>query len=267
MHTLHVFLIVITITLLYLLYLFLVSFFKGEGEGRLGNKIIRNIAISFIASKHNIKVKYDSKQECDKLGLLLFNGKRSFKKVVNLTDSNYFSIYNAHSINHGINGNKDFFQSKEIINKIYTFLHTEPIKSNIIKNNPFKNRYNSNSDIFVHVRLTDASKFNPGYDYYQNTINKITYENLYISTDDKSHPIITKLLASNPNSSLIEYDEIETFQFASTNSNIILSNGSFSSIIGYLSFFSKVYYPARNTIWHGDLFSIPGWIECSLDNL
>ena len=264
MHILHVLLIVITITL----FLFLISFFQGKDEGRLGNKIIRNIAINFIASKHNIKVKYDSEQECDKLGLVLFNGKRSFKKVVKLTESNYFSIYNADSIDHGVNGNKDFFQTKEIINKIYTFLHTEPIKSNIIKNNPFKNRYNSNNDIFVHVRLTDASKFNPGYDYYQNTINKITYENLYISTDDKSHPIIAKLLSSNPNSNLIEYDEIETFQFASTNSNIILSNGSFSSIIGYLSFFSNIYYPERkNKIWHGDLFSIPGWIECSLDNL
>jgi len=44
--------------------------------------------------------------------------------------------------------------------------------------------------------------------------------------------------------------------------NIILSHGSFSAVIGYLGFFSKIYYPEYdlNKIWYGDMFSINNWV-------
>jgi len=34
-------------------------------------------------------------------------------------------------------------------------------------------------------------------------------------------------------------------------------------VIGYLSFFSNIYYPPyeKGKIWYGDMFSIPGWKE------
>lgn len=55
-------------------------------------------------------------------------------------------------------------------------------------------------------------------------------------------------------------DEIHTIQFASTCKHIVLSHGSFSAVIGYLAFFSNVYYPAYgDTMWYGDMFSIDGW--------
>ena len=58
-------------------------------------------------------------------------------------------------------------------------------------------------------------------------------------------------------------DEIRTFQFGSTCKNIILSHGSFSAIIGYLAFYSNIYYPKydENKKWYGDMFSINNWIE------
>jgi len=42
-------------------------------------------------------------------------------------------------------------------------------------------------------------------------------------------------------------------------------HGSFSAIIGYLSFFSQIYYPEfkENKIWCGDIFSIPNWNKIS----
>lgn len=47
----------------------------------------------------------------------------------------------------------------------------------------------------------------------------------------------------------------------------ILSHGSFSAVIGYLSFFSNVYYPEYelNKIWYGDMFSIDNWIKLSVN--
>ena len=86
---------------------------------------------------------------------------------------------------------------------------------------------------------------------------------MYISTDDKNNDMIIKLLKFYPKSEIIDFGEIHTFQFASTCKHIILSNGSFSAIIGYLSFFSHVYYPEyiSNKIWYGDMFSIDNWIK------
>ena len=70
-----------------------------------------------------------------------------------------------------------------------------------------------------------------------------------------------------PATKILDYNEILTIQFASTCRNIILSHGSFSAIIGYLSFYSTIYYPEYeiNKIWFGDMFSIDGWIKCSVN--
>ena len=61
----------------------------------------------------------------------------------------------------------------------------------------------------------------------------------------------------------VKYDEIQTIQFASTCRYIGLSHGTYSAIIGYLVFFSNVYYKnlEKDKLWHGDIFSIPDWYK------
>jgi hypothetical protein len=146
---------------------------------------------------------------------------------------------------------------------LYTYLHSDKIKANIIESNPFNARYNANNDLYIHIRLTDVKKHSPGINYYMNAIKAIPFDNIYISTDEKSHNIITEIMKAYPTAKLLEYDEITTFQYASTCKNIILSHGSFSALIGYLSFFSTVNYPEYdlNHIWYGDMFSINGWVK------
>ena len=232
-------------------------------NGRLGNQIIRNLAVSLIAEKYNLKVNYFNKELINKLGIDLFSGESVHNKMHDLNDDNYFTIYNGDSLNYNLNPNEAFFQSKDISNLLYNYLHTDTVKSNIIEKNPFNYE---NNNLFIHVRLTDAARFNPGVKYYLTTINNINYDNLYISTDDKNHSVIRSLLKLYPNATLIDYDEITTIQFASTCKHIILSHGSFSAVIGYLSFFSTVYYPEYefDKIWYGDMFSIKNWIKCSV---
>jgi hypothetical protein len=232
-------------------------------NGRLGNQIIRNLALSIIAEKFDLHVSYYNNEMIDELGIKLFSGNRIFNNTVTLDDDNYFSIYNSHVLENNLDPNFNYFQTKEITNFLYNYLHSDKIKSNIIDKNPFNDRYNSNNDLFIHVRLTDAAHNNPGANYYIKTIESIEYNNLYISSDDKTHSIIQEIIQQYPNTTIIEYDEIKTFQFGSTCKNVILSHGSFSAIIGYLSFFSDVHYPKfePGKIWHGDIFSINGWIE------
>jgi hypothetical protein len=235
-------------------------------NGRLGNQIIRNLAVSLISQKHDLKVNYFNKDLIHNLGIELFSGTNNYDTIQELNDYNYFTIYNCSDVNYNLNPNNYFFQTKEITNFLYDYLHTDPIKSKIIEKNPFNERYNMNNDLFIHIRLNDCAIHNPGINYYLNTIKNIHYDKLYISTDQVNHDIIKTLITNYPNTKIIEYDEIQTFQFASTCKNIVLSHGSFSAIIGYLSFYSTVYYPEYESgkIWYGDIFSIKDWIKCKV---
>jgi len=237
--------------------------------GRLGNQIIRNLAVSLIAEKYDLYVDYVSYELIKKLGIELFIGKNKYNNTIKLEDNNYFDIYKNENtlLNANLNPNENFFQTQEITNLIYTYLHSDKIKQNIINKNPFTQRYNSNNDIFIHIRLTDATQWNPGIKYYINAISHVkfdnTLDNIYISTDEQNHVIINQIIKKYPKIIIINYDEIKTFQFGSTCKNIILSHGSFSAIIGYLAFFSNVYYHEYelNKIWYGDMFSINGWVK------
>ena len=231
-------------------------------NGRLGNQIIRNLAVSLIAEKFKLKVNYCNKSLISMLGIELFSGDNIYSQTIELNDNNYFSICNCDNFKYNLDPNNSYFQTKQITNLLYLYLHTDIIKNKIIEKNPFKERYKLNNDLFIHIRLTDTAECNPGIDYYKNTIKNIECDNIYISTDEVTHIIINELL-QNPKIKLINCDEITTFQFASTCKHIILSHGSFSAIIGYLSFFSKVYYSEyeENKMWYGDMFSINNWIK------
>jgi hypothetical protein len=232
-------------------------------NGRLCNQIIRNLAVSKIAEKNDLFVEYSSHEEMKKLGIDLFIGTQKYDKTVPLTDMNYFSIYNQ-NIRYNLNANNDYFQTKEIIQILHK--HIQSVKNNIIENNPFKARYQKNNDVCLHIRLTDTEQFNPGAQYYLNTLARLNFEKLYITTDHTNHFIITQIIQKYPRAIFLKLNEVQTLQFASTCKYVVLSNGSFSAVIGYLSFFSTVYYCKTDptNILYGDMFSIPGWKEVSL---
>ena len=49
--------------------------------GRLGNQIIRNLAVSLIAEKHNLCVNYCNNQLISELGIYLFSGANNFNNT------------------------------------------------------------------------------------------------------------------------------------------------------------------------------------------
>ncbi len=63
---------------------------KSYGGGRLGNQIIRNLAVSLIASKYNLTVDYINKDLISKLGIDLYNGSNVYEITQYLNDDNYF---------------------------------------------------------------------------------------------------------------------------------------------------------------------------------
>ena len=70
-----------------------------------------------------------------------------------------------------------------------------------------------------------------------------------------------KLLKMKYNLKIIDYDEVNTIMFGSTCKHIVLSNGTFSWLIGFLAYYSTVYYPKIIHKWHGDIFIFDSWNE------
>lgn len=231
--------------------------------GRLCNHIIRNICVSMIAERNNLKVEYSYYREIKTLGISLFSGTNIYKNSIDLHSNNFFEILNK-NIKSNINAYNDFFQTEEITKIIY--YHLQNIKTEIINNNIFKERYNNNNDVFIHIRLSDAEKYNPGYEYYIKVLQFLHYHNIYICSDSPEHNICQDIKKNFVNVEILYYNELDTIKFGSTCKYVILSHGSFSACIGWLSFFSRVFYSEYmpDKIWHGDIFSIPEWNKIPL---
>lgn len=146
-------------------------------------------------------------------------------------------------------------------NKRICFILKQNIeKDNIINKNIFKSRYQNNNDVFIHVRLGDIINLNAGLSYYEKVLNNMKFDNGYISSDSINHKICNTLIKKY-NLKIINKNIIETIMFASTCHNVILSNGTFSWLIGLLSFYSNIYYPKIKVMWHGNIFVFDDWNE------
>lgn len=223
----------------------------SKGKGRLGNQIIRNIAVSLIAEKHNLFVTYSHYELIQKLGISLFLGKNKYNKTIKLTDDNYFNILNKEELKYNVNPGSSYFQTKNISNIIHNYLNQDEQLNKITNNNPYKNRYNNNNDCFVHIRLGDVAKCNPGFEYYDSILSKLMIDTIYIATDSNDHEIIKKLQQKYKNIILMGNDLVDIIQFGSTTKYVILSYGTFSAIIGYIAYYSNIYYkkPEEKYCW------------------
>lgn len=217
--------------------------------GRLCNQIFRNLSLSLLAKKYDLYVEYSNFENInDKLGIKLFIGSKKYNQTIVINNDNYMKYFNNNiQNNYNFDFNKAYFNN-EVISSILCY-HLNYNKQNIMDKNIYKKRYNNNNDVFLHIRLTDVSKFNVGINYYIHCLELLNYDNIYIGTDNPNDELIKKLKTLYPNIIFLEEDPIKTIQYASTCKYIILSHGTFSAIIGYLGFFSNVYFPNKDPGW------------------
>ena len=231
-----------------------------NGPGRLCNHIFRNIAVSIIAEKHNLKVDYGFHNDIKNLGIELFSGVNIYNNTIELNNSTFFDIFKHENIISNLDANSDYFQTEEISNLTYKYLHNETQQVNIKRANPYNERYNTNNDCFIHIRLGDKEQENLGTEYYLRVLENIKFDILYIASDSINHSTIKDIQSRYPNNKLILLDSIKTIQFGSTCKHIVLSQGTYTAIIGYLGFNSNIYckkFTLPN--WSGNVFSISGW--------
>lgn len=214
-----------------------------KGPGRLGNQITRSLAGLILAKKNNLKIKLSCPSHLKALGINIDSGKKTYPKTIKIHDDNYikyFSKKNAHTENISLNG---YFQTKLITDKIHKWLNEESISKRIIEKNKFASRYQNNTDCFIHIRLGDVEKWNPGFEYYNSIITKLPESpDIYIATDSPKHELIKKIQKNfGSRIKIINYELTDIMLFASTCKYVILSYGTFSAIIGYISYYSTVY--------------------------
>jgi hypothetical protein len=235
--------------------------------GRFGNHIFRNLALHFLSLNNNIKFTYSYLNEFNELGIELYSsGLNTYDEYINIDDSNFFYyIKNNVKFNKNINLKEMYAQTEEFAFYIKKYIYQEEQKNKIITNNLFKERYNNNNDVFLHIRLGDVVHHNPGFVYYDSILFNLQFENGYVSSDLLDHPMCIALI-NKYNLKTVKDTEVKTIMFGSTCKTIILSNGTFSWTVGLLGFYSKIYYPKIKNNWHGNIFVFPEWNQVDTSN-
>ena len=235
-------------------------------EGRLCNHILRALAANFISQQRNLQFNYGEYYDKMKaLGINLFNGTMIYRVGEDITNKNIMMYLNNNIPNFkNINVNKSYFQTKDFSNYLYTYYQNPINHIPIINANIFKDRYNKNNDVFIHIRLGDVAHLNQGFSYYDKILKQLSFENGYISSDDINHSICQELI-NKYNLKIIDYNEVETIMFGSTCKYLVVTGGSFSYIIGLFGFFSKVFYLKGMNNWYpAELYFIDDWTEISI---
>jgi hypothetical protein len=254
--------------------------------GRFGNIFIRNFVAEYIAKKNNLKMMYERYDQFEKLGIKLFIGENTYDETLLITDENIDSIifndniFNTYASNRNIIFRQHDYnpfslhdyawcQTSSIVSYIRNVVNSD---NRVINNNPYKDRFNKNNDLFIHVRLGDIINFNfnVSINYYDSIIQRILDSNNYKNnpyfnsgeryiTSDSIDNIICQTLINKYNLKIYNTDEIDTIQFGSTCQSIVLSHGTYSWLLGLLSFGSNVHYPTIKVKWHGNIFIYPDW--------
>lgn len=213
----------------------MITFVQHGGE-RLGNILLQNAGVSILAKKFNYYAAgYHNLGAIQRLKMNLFSGTvQKLNCKLYQDDSLLQLILGPNEIDHGI-VYKGYFQDIEFLN-----LYRSEIKNLFLLPEP-----KSNNNLFVQVRLTDAERFNPGIEYYKNAINQINFEKAFIASDSIESPLVQELIKTYNMEPCIK-DDIDTIIFGRQFSNIVISNGTFSWWIAFLSNAKNIIYPNMN---------------------
>lgn len=206
-----------------------------EYRGRLGNNLIQYAAANLFAETTGIQLDPDAARLhfVKKFNIHPPKGK-VFKDFIGINESNYFKYLRNPMENTGYNI-KGFHQTSELLCNHRDFI------LNLYKCDIQRNRINHN-DCFVHARIGDLlnnpnrnmAYFKPDYLERQLQTARSAFSTVYISSDTIDYPPLVELIYKY-DLTIYQSDPLETILFAKNFNNLILSAGSFSYWMAYLS--------------------------------
>ena len=268
-------------------------------SGRLCNILLRDLILFIIGekNKHNIQFefnigsKHEKAEKCinfmKEIGLynLFKKIEKSNLDTINSEEGiNEIQLLQCFNNNFKLDKNKKYnfnfgyLQSNDFIICLTKYLISKNNRLiiEIINNNKFKNRYNKNNDLFIHIRNGDIfnspeSLLTPNFNYYKKVLELNKYDNIYLTLADKNfknknNKIEFENLIKKFNIKIFEDNEANTILFGSTCKYICISSGSFSLMIGLFGYYSKyIYYstnagkiffndPKKILEWHHDFY-------------
>jgi hypothetical protein len=233
----------------------------NDHRARFGNLFFLNMCLHLFSQKYHLKSSYKYEKQFNQLGIYFYKGSKKYKKNLLLTDYNFESLLKSDvSPRNIIINNNVWFHKNGFCRLIQRYFTKNNLFERIRSHNKYKNRYNNNNDLFIHVRLGDVTgKTNHLLEYYIKVIDSNQFSKGYISSDSINHDICTNLIKKY-NLKIINKSEVETIMFGSTCKNIILSGGTFSWLIGFLAGENaNIFYPKLKETWYGDIFSFSNW--------
>lgn len=217
--------------------------------GRLGNNYFQYAAAYIFAKKFKLSI--ITSPISNFFNLPKCEGNTFDNKIVDVDDNNFLELLNSESIEKAHYRFVGFYQIKNFI------LEYE---------NEIKSIFNLSYDIvdkksvFVIYRIGDILGTNNmlPIEYYIEALKNLNCNEGFISSDSPDHPNVLKL-SEYFNLKIYYKDPNETINFAKNFNNLVLSEGTFSWWIGFLSNAEKIIYNKRPRLWHGDIFVSPEW--------
>jgi hypothetical protein len=221
-----------------------------EYNGRLGNSLIQYVTSLFFAKKFNLQFKNPPFCNSDNWSLLIKQPQiygLVGEKNVQVNDNNFMELFDAgttHPYHYHFNG---FFQKKEFFTK-YEF----EIKSLLNVNHKLINK----DFVFVHYRIGDIEndrRMLP-LEYYIEALESTKFNGGYIASDSLNHNHCLYLINKYKLKPIHGLSPINTIYLGKNFNNLILSEGTFSWWIGFLSRAENIISNKRDFMWHGDIF-------------
>ncbi len=224
-------------------------------SGRLGNNLFQYVAAYIFAKKFHLKISSDVVE--NKFNIPSLTGIENNYPIIDVKDSNFMSLLESDYLKPAHYRFIGYYQNSDFILK-----YTSEIKS-LFKLN-FKET--PKNQVFASYRIGDigGKRQMLPIEYYQDALKKLNTNGGFITSDTPDHPNIIKLI-NEFNLTLYNNSPLETIDFAKNFSNLVLSEGSFSWWIGFLSSAENIYYNERPRFWHGDMFVLPEWKPLKYD--
>lgn len=244
-------------------------------KGRLGNSIFQVMVINMLARRYDLRAVYKNEKELCSLGIQLWSGSQIMIGSVVTGNYSYQQALvqnllsaDAPPVLPGVLVLDDYFQFPWMANRIREYFRDALHAPCLRAANPWRNRIDANNDTFVHVRLGDLENIHErDVSAYVAAIGH-PQGAVYISSDSPQHKTVKGIAAAYPQKSYViganvtggNMSLIEIMQFGASCAHLVISDGSFSWMIGALSSrYTSVRIVPRDILWTGNI-TMADWV-------